>query len=212
MTGINSERYGRDETFAPLKTVVLGLNGPPGVGKDTLAEAFVERNPKYTFRSMKEALWDATADHYGFDRAGFKELATTRELKDKILPSVILTPRQMMITVAETVIKPRKGDRFFGEAMVDWCKETGCQYLVTDIGFEEECMPLREHFDRFSVLRLHRDDCDWGDDSRRYVHADFPHNDCDIFLEYGQLLQPLDYMDKVAELLEMGYGYPKDDV
>ena len=151
---------------------VIILNGPPGVGKDTLANNVEDLFgwPKLEF---KTALYAETADYYGVDLISFTMLATSRLTKEVALPTLGgISPRQALIHVSEEIIKPKYGKKLFGLKamdsirMLDGVTDT---VIFSDGGFVEEVECLIEHGCDVHIVQLHAEGFDFGNDSRNYV-------------------------------------------
>ena len=68
-----------------MNKLAVVLNGPPGSGKDTLAEAMSVYG--YTPRSFKEQLYVDTAQHFGVELEAFK-----REAQDRGAEGITVAP------------------------------------------------------------------------------------------------------------------------
>ena len=145
------------------------LNGPPGVGKDTIADLMVSEG--FVKHQMKAILYQHTADHCRIPLFIFETMASDRLLKDK--PTTLLnglTPRQALIHVSENVYKPRYGLDYFGQAAAKACVDQNSRFTVfSDGGFDEEIEPLQEVFDVVLIVRLHREGYTFEGDSRSYL-------------------------------------------
>ena len=83
------------------------LNGPPGVGKDTIAHYVTEHDKSFAQLEFKSGLYEATSTRYGVDKSWFKRIAVDRVLKEtpfSLLGNV--SPREAMIETSEKYIKP----------------------------------------------------------------------------------------------------------
>lgn len=159
-------------TFAPLADkIAIVLNGPPGVGKDTLAEKFRARHPQFKKLEFKESLYELTAEEFGIPLWMFKERATDRVHKDMLWPGKYMTPREMMIHTSEEVIKPKFGESYFGQRAAQKAVQAGDYWVITDGGFQVEVEALNEYFDHVGIVQLYRQGYDFSSDSRDYIEA-----------------------------------------
>ena len=165
-----------------LDTCIV-LNGPPNSGKDTLA--FILQDVYgFSKQAMKDMLYSDTAEYFRVDRKELVRRASDRKMKeeswgplnipDGVDTSRILSPRDALIHVSETVKKPKYGDDYFGKAAAQACVHAGAPLVVfSDGGFPEEVKPLQKIFQQVVIFRLYRDDCSFEGDSRDYLRG-FP--------------------------------------
>lgn len=153
---------------------VIILNGCPGVGKDTIGFMLASMNLGMDVRMLsfktpmfdiaRAILGDANYDYFLF-------LYNNRLHKEK--PDSILngkSPREFMIWISETIIKPEFGNDYFGRRMVEAVKSDSSTAIITDGGFTEETIALIEAGIQVHVCRLHRDGFTFEGDSRSYLH------------------------------------------
>lgn len=163
------------------------LNGPPGCGKDTIANALVDPVNGHlwpmdlnTFvkHQFKDALYEHTAKHFQVDLDKFIHYASDRELKDsKSLAGLGgRTPRQALIHVSEEIYKPREGVDYFGRVEANRVLEHKgrlggiINVIYPDGGFGSEILPVESEFDAVLIIRLHRDGFNFEGDSRNYIN------------------------------------------
>ncbi|QIB67194.1 hypothetical protein [Kineobactrum salinum] len=171
------------------------LNGPPGCGKDTLAEEMVPSG--FTPMSFKPALYQAVSDHYGIPLEEVLHWCATRELKDEVWNPIGKTPREMMIEVSEEVYKPRFGKDYFGKAAAVACVEAGADFAVfSDGGFPEEIGPLALYYNQVIVVQLFREGFSFEKDSRTYVEG--PDGTYQLTLVEGQVAEALGQLLGIA--------------
>jgi hypothetical protein len=156
------------------KQIVI-LNGPPGCGKDTLADG---THKYFGQRQMfKNALYDLTFTHFGLDSTllefeYFKDmLCNDRVLKE--LPNKLfeyegkwLSPREALIHTSEVIAKPLFGDDVFGKYLSD--KLTASRVIITDGGFDAEIESLRKLGYFIKIVQLHGRG-NFDGDSRGYI-------------------------------------------
>ncbi|QHJ79826.1 MAG: hypothetical protein [Caudoviricetes sp.] len=176
------------------KHIKLGvvLNGPPGCGKDTIANEIVKL-PETAKRQFKDALYGHTAKHFEVDLDKFIHYASDRNLKDSTSLAGLggRTPRQALIHVSEDIFKPRYGSDYFGKveaSNVETCYghlDSDITIIYPDGGFPDEVAVIDSCFDFVIVVRLHRAGFDFAGDSRDYIHLpDSPkRTSCDLILE-----------------------------
>ena len=148
------------------------LNGPPGVGKDTLADKLVAAHSFDKFQ-MKTELNKAVAYHYGMPLAEFEAMANARDLKDIQTPALDgKSPREAQIHISEDIIKPKHGKDYFGRMAALSCnKQHTTMAVFSDGGFKEEIEPLEQTFNTVVIIRLHREGYTFEGDSRSYLEG-----------------------------------------
>jgi len=171
-----------------LITCVI-LNGPPGVGKDTLADMLSKHG--FAKQEFKAQLYKETAQLFNVDLHEFTRRATHRDLKETTwdeldhISASPLTPRQAMIHTSEHYIKPLKGEAYFGDAAAQACRDAGESFVVfSDGGFSHEMPPIIDLFKNTIIFRLRRPGFDFSNDSRNYLEG-YP-NTFDIKLVDGK--------------------------
>ncbi|AUV57224.1 hypotheticla protein [Erwinia phage vB_EamP-S2] len=179
--------------------MLIILNGPPGVGKDTLALA-MEQVISIKALSFKGPMWEIAESLLGklkFEE--FCELYHDRETKE--LPQAWLaglSPRQFFIHISENIAKPMFGDQYFGlrlkEEYDDVIMSGDSMAVVSDGGFSTELFPFLNAHEEVLVVRLYREGFSFGGDSRNYLNegqfAFFPQHTrpefMDVHLVEGQ--------------------------
>lgn len=148
---------------------VVVFNGPPGSGKDLICDMLCENICNTKHVRFKDHLFKLTMMMYNVDEESFYEIYNNRELKEK--PMDIFggkSIRQAMIFVSEYIMKPHFGKDYFGKITAKSC--TADWNFVSDGGFVEEINEVCEEFDdNVLIIRLHRDGCDFYNDSRNYI-------------------------------------------
>lgn len=168
-----------------IKKLGVILNGPPGCGKDTIANmladesngAFLNSQP-ITKLQFKDALYEHTARHFQVDLDKYIHFASDRELKDsKSLAGLGgRTPREALIHVSEDIYKPRYGNDYFGKVEANRVRELAgrlggiINVVYPDGGFPDEVLAVESEYDYLLYIRLHRDGFDFSRDSRNYVY------------------------------------------
>lgn len=153
------------------------LNGPPGCGKDTIANHIVQLG-KFVKRQFKDALYEHTAKHFQVDLDQLIHYASDRDLKDSVSLAGLggRTPREALIYVSEKIYKPRHGDGYFGDYEARGVEEYtrrlagNVDIIYPDGGFAGELLTVEQAFDALLIVRLHRVGFDFKGDSRNYVY------------------------------------------
>ncbi len=152
-----------------INTIIL--NGPPASGKDHLGSALARRlgGKLLTF---KRELYSQTAIRLGIDLENFISLASNRGSKDKkiikgLCINEMISPREAMIHVAESIIKPAHGSDYFGITVANKLEQG--YNIVTDGGFVGEILPVIEASDRTVLAHVYREGCSFDGDSRDYI-------------------------------------------
>lgn len=172
--------------------MLIILNGPPGVGKDTLALALKEAVGIQNI-SFKDPMWDIAESMLGAVK--FEEFCDMyHDRKTKELPQGWLagmSPRQFFIHISEKVCKPLFGDQYFGyrlqEKYDDIIMSGDAMAVVSDGGFATELFPFINAHEEVVVFRLYREGYHFGGDSRDYLNegqfSDFPQHIRPIFID-----------------------------
>lgn len=173
-----------------MSKTVFVINGAPNSGKDTIAKAMKETMQCGAVHNFKDALYDLTAKMFGRDYDEFVASATGRvskEAKDKrltkcegmpwylslyfIFMALIgmpqISPRDALIYVSEKIIKPKYGKTFFGKQLAQKILKSDEEFFyIPDSGFIEELGVLVSAGLDIVFVRVHRDGCDFSNDSR----------------------------------------------
>lgn len=153
---------------------VIILNAPPACGKDTIGSIIADMNQIYGVRmlSFKAPMFEIARAILGDSRFEyFMFLYEDRLHKEE--PESMLngkSPREFMIWISESIIKPEFGNNYFGLRMVEAVKSGTAPAIITDGGFTEETIALIEAGIQVHVCRLHRDGFTFEGDSRDYLH------------------------------------------
>lgn len=172
---------------------IIVLNGPPGCGKDTIADWLVENG--YAKVSFKDSLYEFTAKKYALPLSCVWQVCNDRDKKE--IPHKWFngrSPREALIHVSEDIIKPHLGKDFFGKsaaASVLLNSKTD-KFVFSDGGFLEEIAPLTK-IAPVTVIRLYREGFDFSNDSRSYIANPLypgpraPYSTWDLMLLTGQI-------------------------
>lgn len=178
----------------------LFINGPAGSGKSTLSGLICESHRKVWPESFAEPIRDALRAVFfpedgvmpGPDRVDFRDAKIKKsnllhlaglEMVEECADPLV---RQAMIDFSESFMKPRFGQKIFGQLLWKRCEEQRHWYdhfVVDDSGFapEAEYVISQAGAANCVLIRLHRAGCTFAGDSRSYVtlpiHSIDLHND-----------------------------------
>lgn len=155
---------------------IIGFNGPPHCGKDTLANALNERlgieNSISTKRvalslPMRLAVYsllncEYSEMHYNQYKDTPQDLFRGNSIRDE------------MISLSEDHIKRRHGDSFWARHLLRHESSINpLALIVSDMGFQAESDYFDGYVgpDNYTLVRLYREGCDWSKDSRGYIQA-----------------------------------------
>lgn len=179
---------------------VVILNGPPGCGKDTIADVFVKMGAQKL--QFKDGLYKATAEVYGLHEDFVKLISTKRDMKEVPHPALGgLSPRQALIHVSEDIWKPQYGSRVFGEMLSDSAVHDFV--IVPDGGFQDELNAV-EAVHNVTVIRLHRKGFTFEGDSRTYAEDKWAHYEDTVFKDVH--LEDGDIMKAVGDVIKAIQG------
>lgn len=163
------------------KIVVL-FNGPPASGKSEAARyvsvAFGAK--KFNF---KDKLITLTKEIYNISNEEWMDYYSRDNKDTKVIPKADgKTAREALIFVSEGIIKPLFGKNYFGKCAIENIKNSEKMLVCGDCGFDQEVMPVINHFGRDNVylVKIHRKGCSFKNDSRNWV-SEYLFNDENIF-------------------------------
>lgn len=152
-----------------MKKIIL-LNGPPGSGKDAIAEILVHNcngiNLKYA-----QPLRNITTSFFNINERELDDLKNKPIDENKSNYRF----RDFMIDVSENVIKPNLGQDWFAEKLVSRIKSKFYDeklVVISDMGFLKELEVLYnglKSFYEFELWQIYRPGKDFSKDSREYV-------------------------------------------
>lgn len=173
---------------------IILLNGPPGCGKDTVSGMLVAalgqaaRPMKFAdpLKWATAALYDYLLGRSDVDESDLMVAIESRAMKDEPHDGFFgLTPRQAIINVSETLLKPVHGEGFFGKlaaaeiirqrvaAVTPRAPRLRPEFFVfSDSGFVSEAQVLANHFgeDSIFLVHIHRHGCTFDGDSRSHIY------------------------------------------
>ena len=166
-------------------SIVIALNGPPGVGKTTLATTLARMARKGAVASMAEPLYRITAAM--LETPVLREELTLRcmrrqEFKDRPLSDFGMiwhdkaTVRDLMISASEDWLKRMNGEEFFGKLFIERHLRSPLHelYVIDDAGFACEQRVIADYVskDKYFLLRMKRTGYNFDGDSRSYIDMD----------------------------------------
>ena len=155
--------------------MVIMLNGPPGCGKDTWANAFCDVYREASVIKFAGPIKSGLRAMYSISDEEWKRLESPQE-KEK--PQAIfqgLTTREVQIKFGEGMRK------LFGEAIFGWLAIQAIEkalnkrvIILSDLGFPIELQMMREHFGDSKCVLVHctREGCSFANDSRNFVEPE----------------------------------------
>lgn len=185
------------------KTVII-LNGPPGSGKDTIAD-FIAAEFNAEHLRFKTKLYAITALVNNLDFDMFMKIATDQNTKDSVKLARGLTARQLIIETSENVIKPYYGKDYFGNDVGDSIlKSDKSLFVLSDGGFPEELTSMirtgKLNHNDVIIVKLYRNGCSFDNDSRTYFDESVIHKDIKVITFVNNLeLYPM--YDAIKQLV-----------
>lgn len=162
------------------KPLVVILNGPPGCGKDTIANSWLEKtlgNDEFRphVKAFKEPMYRVAAAALGLPLHEFMELYNDREWKEHNRPEWGgKSVRDLMIATSESYLKPMFGETCMGKLAVSSIQQRILSQndviVFSDGGFKAEVEELERHF-HVRVVQILRDGCSFEGDSRSYIEG-----------------------------------------
>lgn len=171
------------------KPLVIMFNAPPRAGKDTACEILMRKFPESVkYEYFKEYLYKESAKVLGLDFNFWASVCQNGDLKDKPMLRLqtggaegSLTPRDILINVAENILKPKHGKDCIANATAHKIAKTIQQFkaekgynpiiVVPDLGFPYEADAVRAIIPSAEVAVVHikREGYTFEGDSRNYV-------------------------------------------
>lgn len=160
---------------------VIILNGPPGSGKDTIAD-FIAAEFNAEHLRFKTKLYAITALINNIKLDTFMRYASDKDTKDSTKLARGLTARQLLIETSENVIKPYYGKEYFGNDVGNSIlKSNKSLFAISDGGFPEELSSMIGagclNYSDVVIVKLYRTGCNFDNDSRTYFNEALLHPD-----------------------------------
>lgn len=200
--------------FDPTKKgpFILGFNGPPKSGKDTLAVALekllAESAPDLQVHRLALAATMRAGAMAILGMTGGDKFYS--DIKDK--PLGVLngeTFRRFMIDMSEVFVKKVYGRDFWSRLLYSrnqtWWNKPKQILLVTDIGFQEEVQFFCEHSTHTVICQLDREKLDFSSDSRGYVWSAAQHGGANF--AYSNNETPEEGAERILKVIHK-YGWP----
>ncbi len=170
------------------KPIVIMFNGPPRSGKDSACEIIMEHFPEVHYAYFKEVLYRECAKILGLDFNFWASVCQNGDLKDKPMLTMaagetgaVMTPRDILIYLAEKVLKPKYGKDFIARGTAETIAKLiqlqreqsneAAVVVVPDLGFDYEIDTVRKMLPDAHVISVavHRPGFTFEGDSRNYV-------------------------------------------
>lgn len=170
------------------KPLVVLFNGPPRSGKDSACEIIMKHFPEVHYAYFKEVLYRESAKILGLDFNFWAKVCQNGDLKDSPMLTMsagetgaLMTPRDILIYLAEKVLKPKHGKDFIARKtaetisdLIQFQREQSNEeavIVVPDLGFDYEIDTVREMIPNAHVISvaIHRPGFTFEGDSRNYV-------------------------------------------
>lgn len=155
------------------------FNGPPGCGKDTACDEIMRLDSETIYAYYKQWLYEESAKTLNFTFEAWSKICQDTVLKDTpmfLQADGVISPRQMLIYIAEEILKPKYGRDCIAIKMVERLQEQvkGLDHytvVVPDLGFPEEITTLQKYFPNANIIlvHIHRPHCTYKGDSRSYI-------------------------------------------
>lgn len=187
-----------------LKGKVILLNSPPSSGKDFAAKDISKRfGAKHV--QFKEPLFKIAKALTGLTDQEFFSIYNDRNKKEHPQKEFHgLSPRGLMIWIAESICKPKFGSRFFGDIAaksLDFEKGT----VFSDSGFPEEVYPIADRVgsENVYIIRSNRNGASFDGDRRKYLEE----GTCPIGVNFidlnnnGEAIEP--FVDNIIKIIQM---------
>ncbi|TXH15492.1 MAG: hypothetical protein E6R03_07090 [Hyphomicrobiaceae bacterium] len=171
---------------------VVGFNGPPRSGKDTMARMLSEHMDSRGVKlPVREVSLSMPLRRIAYSMVGYEgrhlEGPDYEDFKVTHFSAFGKTGRQLMIDIGEKFLRPCYGSKIMAKLLIQDLGDFPGVVLVKDTGFQVEAETLGGFVgaNNFFTAQVHRKGCsfDFSNDSREWV----THNQMSIFLNNGTL-------------------------
>lgn len=159
---------------------IVGFNGPPRSGKDTLAQMLEEHMRKQGVPSarIRQDSLSMPLRHIAYAMTGWGgevDGPNYEKFKEQYFDEFLKGGRHVMIDVSERFLKPVYGEQIMAKMLLRRHIGFDAVVLVRDMGFQCEVNPLRQWTGgrNLYLVNVERPGCDFTNDSREWVN----HND-----------------------------------
>lgn len=168
--------------------LIIMFNAPPQSGKDTCADEILKHFKGVRKVNFKDSLYKRSAAILGYDLSFWTSICQNNELKDKPMTDIRIgtkhirsaTPRSILISTAENVIKPKFGNNIFAVDALNSIRQHmlnnigGNIFVMPDCGFDYEADVIKGAFPnaKVVVVQIKREGHTFDNDSRDWVPCD----------------------------------------
>lgn len=168
--------------------LIIMFNAPPQSGKDTCADEIIKHFKGVRKVNFKDSLYKRSAAILGYDLSFWTSICQNNELKDKPMTDIRIgtkhirsaTPRNILISIAENVIKPKFGNNIFAVDALNSIRQHmlnnigGNIFVMPDCGFDYEADVIKGAFPnaKVVVVQIEREGHTFDNDSRDWVPCD----------------------------------------
>ena len=193
-----------------MRKHIIILNGPPGVGKDTIANLIAEKTPFFEHMRFKIPLYADTARYFSINIPTFIDWAEDRNAKEAPVIQTatgLISPREALIHVSEDLVKPAFGNDHYGllAAKKILLSKSKSNVIFSDGGFVEELLPIANLCHKLWIVRLHRKDFNFNTDSRDYISDKIIEENDNFFVQ--DLLLQEDNPNSAIETIFTSLGF-----
>lgn len=153
---------------------LVGFNGPPYSGKDTLARMLADHmdSQQVVVPVMVVAL-SMPLRRIAYQMVGQTYTPATYPIfKETIFPQFGCSGRQLMIDISESFLKLKYGKSILAQMLLDELKDFHGVALIADSGFQCEIEPLADAVGprNLFIVQVKRPECTFKSDSREWVY------------------------------------------